>query len=450
MIFEDNSQSPKIIKGLSFRDISKSSGSGNSDSSQQGEKSPLRKGYLKFKSTVFAVSSRVVFLRFFIELLKYLIIRSRVIVSIFAVINELLSGYFDFAKRFFVNKLFWGRGKFLRFTAQFLAVVLLLFTFISYSYRTATLESAEHHFQYVYAAQQDLLIQGASTNTQVPEDRSRMDSEQYIVKTGDTLSTVADYYGLEVDTLLWANDLSENSVINPGDTLEIPPGDGLSVEVRSGDTLETLAEKYESSPQMIIDVNWLDYPFELSAGQELFIPDGQKPEPVAPAAPVYSGIVRQRAGQLPSSPTIPGVGRFLQWPVEGGGGRLLQCYSGWHNGIDISAPMGTNVVSSAAGTVTFAGCQSGGCPPMGSLYGGWGLAWTVVVDHGNGLSSVYGHLRNIHVSSGQSVSAGQALGEMGSTGTAYGIHVHYMLLRGGGWTSHVNPAPYMVNSICGY
>ncbi len=449
MIFEDSSKSPKIIKGLSFKDISKGLDESSASTGNGQEDSPLKKIINNLKRILLLISERIEFFKFFIEFVRYLIVRSQVIINIAIVFNELLSNYFDFVKRFFVNRLFWGRGKLLRFTAQFLGVLLLLFTFVSYTYKTATLDSTEHNFQHVYAAQQDLLIQGASTNTQVPEDRRRMDSEEYIVKTGDTLSTVAEYYGLEVSTILWANDLTENSIINPGDTLEIPPGDGLSVKVEAGDNLESLAEKYESNPQMIIDVNWLDFPFELTAGQELFIPDGRKPEPVVPAAPVYSGMVRQRAGQLPSSPATAGVERFLHWPVEGGG-RLLQCYSGWHNGIDISAPMGTNVVASAPGTVTFAGCQSGGCPPMGSLYGGWGLAWTVVVDHGNGLSSVYGHLRNIHVSSGQSVSRGQALGEMGSTGTAYGIHVHYMLLRGGGWTSHVNPAPYMVNSICGY
>jgi murein DD-endopeptidase MepM/ murein hydrolase activator NlpD len=449
MIFEDNSQSPKIIKGLSFKDILKEDGSEKSSDVDKKQWSPLKRNLENLKKVLFLISQKILFVKFFVEFIKYLLIRSRVILTIASVINDLFSGYFDFAKRFFVNKLFWGRGKLLRFTAQFLGVFLLLFTFVSYTYKTATLDSVEHNFEHVYAAQQDLLIQGASTNTEVPDDRRRIDSEEYLVKTGDTLSTVAEYYGLELETLLWANDLEENSIINPGESLEIPPGDGLSVKAASGDTLESLAKKYESSPQMIIDVNWLDYPFDITAGQELFIPDGKKPEPPTPAAPVYSGMVYQRAGNLPSSPSVAGVDRFLHWPVQGGG-RLLQCYSGWHNGVDISAPAGTNAVASAAGTVTFAGCQSGGCPPMGSLYGGWGLAWTVVVDHGNGISTVYGHLRNIYVSSGQAVSRGQALAEMGATGTAYGVHIHYMVLRGGGWMSHVNPAPYMVNNICGY
>jgi murein DD-endopeptidase MepM/ murein hydrolase activator NlpD len=449
MTFEGNTNSPKVIKGLTFKNIANEEKKSNIFEENVDNYSFLKKLFWRFRKLLVVASMKLVFLKFFTDFAAYLFIRSRVILTILTVITELFSVYFDSAKNFFVSKLFWGRGKLLRFTAQFLGTILLLFTFVSYTYKTATFDSGEHNFQNVYAAQQDLLIQGASTNTQIPKDRNRMHSEQYVVKVGDTLSSVAGYYGLDTDTILWANDLNSTSVIKPGEKLEIPPGNGLNVKVQQGENLETLAKKYESSPQMIIDVNWLDYPFELQVGQELFIPDGKKPEPAPkPAAPVYSGMVRQRAGALQSSSTVPGVGRFLHWPVAGGG-TVLQCYSGWHNGIDISSGVGTNLVASAPGVVTFAGCQSGGCPPLGSLYGGWGLAWTVVVDHGNGLSTVYGHMRNIYVSSGQSVSRGQALGEMGSTGTAYGVHIHFMVLQGGSWRG-VNPAPYMVNSVCGY
>ncbi len=448
MIFEDNSQSPKIIKALSFKDILRETEKGDISEENIKDYSFFKKVFWRINRFIAFISKKQVFFKFLVEFFKYLVLRSRVIFTILTAFSEVFSVYFDFAKQFFVNKLFWGRGKLLKFTAQFLGILLLLFTFISYTYKTATLDSAEHNFQNVYAAQHDLLIQGASTNTRVPHDRSRMTSVEHIVKVGDTLGTVSEYHGLDLETVLWANDLTENAVIKPGQILDIPPGNGLSVKVESGENLETLAKKYESTPQMIIDTNWLDYPFELQIGQELFIPDGKKPEPPKPTAPVYSGIVRQRAGQISSSPTVPGVGRFLNWPVQGGG-TLLQCYTGWHNGIDISSGVGTKLVATAPGTVTFAGCQSGGCPPLGSLHGGWGLAWTVVVDHGNGLSSVYGHMRNFAVSSGQRVSTGQVLGEMGSTGTAYGVHVHFMLLQGGSWRG-VNPAPYMVNSVCGY
>lgn len=450
MTFEGNTNSPKVIKGLTFKNILDENTKTNVFEENVENYSFFKKLFWKFRKFIFLASKKLVFLKFFTDFAAYLFIRSLVILTILTVVTELFSFYFDFAKNFFVKKLFWGRGKLLRFTAQFLGTILLLFTFVSYTYKTATFDSGEHNFQNVYAAQQDLLIQGASTNTQVPKDRGRIDWVEYTVKVGDTLGKIAETNGLSLETVLWANDFTEDSLISPGDTLQIPPGNGLNAIVQKGDSLEALAKRYKSSPQMIIDVNWsLEYPYDLQVGEELFIPDGKKPEPAPkPAAPVYSGMVHQRAGALQSSSTVPGVGRFLHWPVASGG-TLLQCYSGWHNGVDISSGVGTNLVASAPGVVTFAGCQSGGCPPLGSLYGGWGLAWTVVVDHGNGFSTVYGHMRNIYVSSGQSVSRGQALGEMGSTGTAYGVHVHFMVLQGGSWRG-VNPAPYMVNSICGY
>jgi murein DD-endopeptidase MepM/ murein hydrolase activator NlpD len=446
---EENSESRKSIRGLSFKNIVEKEESQAALDDFPQNHTFFKKAYWKFNRFVLLVSKKVVFVKFILDFVRYIVVRSRVVVAILAILSDLISSYFDFLKRFFVTKLFWGRGKLLRFTAQFLGILLVLLTFISYIYKTATFDSADPTFQNVYASQSDLLIQTASTNTERPRDRSRMDEEQYIVKVGDTLGSIAEYYGLNTETILWANDLVESSLIRPGDSLNIPPGNGLKVEVKSGDNLETLAKTYDSSPQMIIDVNWLDYPFELQVGQQLFIPDGKKPAPVAkPTAPIYSGIIRQRAGALTSSPTVPGVGRFINWPVAGGG-RLIACYTGWHNGIDISGDIGTNLVAAAPGVVTFAGCQSGGCPPPGSLYGGWGLAWTVVIDHGNGFSSVYGHMRNIYVSSGQSVVTGQSLGEMGATGTAYGVHIHFMLLQGGSWRG-VNPAPYMTTSVCGY
>ncbi len=450
MNFEDNSNQ-KIIKGLSFRNILHEGSTEKFPKEVYKDFSFIKKIFWKLKVFLSFFFKRILFLKFIAEFTRYFIIRSRVIVTLLSVLSDLFSSYFDSSKYFFVNNLFWGRGKFLRFTAQFLGVFLLLFTLISYSYKAATLDSAEHNFQNVYAAQQDLLVQGASTDTQIPKDRGRMSSEEYLVKTGDSLGSIAEYYGLELETLLWANDLHKDSVIKPGETLEIPPGNGLNVEVESGDTLEALAKKYESNPQMIIDVNWLDFPFELEVGQELFIPDGKKPEPPKPTTPLYSGFVRQRnsSGASPSlGQADPSVGRFLSWPVAGGG-RLVQCYSGWHNGIDIAAEQGTDIVAAAPGVVTFSGCQSGGCPPLGSLYGGWGLAWSVIVDHGNGFSTIYAHLTTLNVSSGQTVSTGQSVGKVGATGTAYGLHVHFMLIRGGGW-NWINPAPYMHNSVCGY
>ncbi len=450
MSLENSSNIKREIKGFSYRDIVNIEHT--QGISERRYNTPFRRFLGKIQKFFSFLAQKILILRFIFDFFGYIFVRSRIIVTILSVVGELGSSYFDDVKKVMVNKLFWGRGKLFKFTAQFIGILLIVFVFVSYTYSIATVDAQEYSFTNVYASQTDLLVQGSSTNTQIPKDRVRMDAEKYIVKTGDTISSIASDYGLEIDSILWSNDLNEDSVIGPGDVLEIPPGNGLSVEVASGDTLDSLAEKYNANPQMIIDVNWLDYPFELKAGQEIFIPDGEKPAPpTTPAAPLYSGVVRGRPGDaVPKASAVDSsVGRFLGWPVGGDSGRLVQCFSGWHNGVDVAASQGTDIIASAPGRVTFAGCQSGGCPPLGSLYGGWGLAWTVIVDHGNGYSTVYGHLSTLAVSSGQNVSAGQPLGKVGATGTAYGLHVHYMLVRGGGWNA-INPAPYMRNSVCGY
>jgi murein DD-endopeptidase MepM/ murein hydrolase activator NlpD len=135
----------------------------------------------------------------------------------------------------------------------------------------------------------------------------------------------------------------------------------------------------------------------------------KKPEPVAKTS--RTSIFRygaQRAGALQSSSTVPGVGRFLHWPVAGGGNGFAMLFwlAQWYRYFFRS--IGTNLVAAAPGVVTFAGCQSGGCPSLGSLYGGWGLLGRLLLTMEMVCLRVYGHMRNIYVSSGQSVSRGSS------------------------------------------
>ncbi|MDQ5838322.1 MAG: M23 family metallopeptidase, partial [Acidobacteriota bacterium] len=108
------------------------------------------------------------------------------------------------------------------------------------------------------------------------------------------------------------------------------------------------------------------------------------------------------------------------WPVEGnlsdgfgvrgnpfGGGS-----SEFHPGQDITAPPGTPVFAPADGTVLEAGWKNG--------YG-----QQVVIDHGHGLTTRYGHLSKIEVTAGQSIRRGEELGQVGSTGRSTGPHLHY-------------------------
>jgi murein DD-endopeptidase MepM/ murein hydrolase activator NlpD len=307
-----------------------------------------------------------------------------------------------------------------------------------------------------------VIIQNSSTKTQFSENAFISQPITYIVKRNDTVSTIAEENGISIDTVLWANDLSYTDVLKPGTELRIPRADGVLTTVRKGDTLESLADEYSTNPQLILEANWGLEPNEngeyiLTVGEELFLPDGEipEPEPIIADKPTSSGTTKYTGVLTPpkagGTDTKVSKKRFLGWPVKGSQGYLSQCYSGWHNGVDIASVGNSkpDLAAAADGVVSFAGCQSGYCPPPGTEYGGSGLAWTVMIDHGNGLTSIYGHMNDIYVSSGQRVVAGQSIGQMGQSGLAYGVHVHFMLVKSGTWTTY-NPAAYMVNSVCGY
>ena len=140
----------------------------------------------------------------------------------------------------------------------------------------------------------------------------------------------------------------------------------------------------------------------------------------------YEAILRQRG----YTPTL--------WPVEGtleggfGGRRNPFGGPGWefHTGQDIEAPFGAPVVAGAAGRVSFVGWQNG----YGQL---------VIVDHGGGLTTRYGHLSHIDVELDQVVSRAQLLGKVGSTGRSTGPHLHYEVRIN---DEAVNPLPYLLLS----
>ena len=98
-----------------------------------------------------------------------------------------------------------------------------------------------------------------------------------------------------------------------------------------------------------------------------------------------------------------------------------------HNGVDLASSKNDQIVAVRSGVVTRATYDSAG-------------GWYVVVNHGDGFSSVYMHMTNYIVSVGQTVSAGQLLGYVGSTGVSTGPHLHFAITYNG---SYVNPCNYI-------
>jgi murein DD-endopeptidase MepM/ murein hydrolase activator NlpD len=143
-------------------------------------------------------------------------------------------------------------------------------------------------------------------------------------------------------------------------------------------------------------------------------------------------LAAQRRAQGIAGGIEPGGSGMFSWPVTG----TITSPFGWrtnpfgggpefHQGLDIAAPMGTTVTAAAGGTVI-----------MAQWYGGYGNY--ILIDHGGGFSTGYGHLSAMYVSSGQSVQRGQAIGAVGSTGQSTGPHLHFEVRIAG---KPVDPAP---------
>jgi len=103
----------------------------------------------------------------------------------------------------------------------------------------------------------------------------------YLVKEGDSVSTIADKFGITINTILWANDIENASLIQPGDKIFILPVAGLKYVVEEGDTVKKIAKDYKADEKEIIKFNELPANGAVKSGQELIIPGGEKEEPQA-------------------------------------------------------------------------------------------------------------------------------------------------------------------------
>lgn len=234
---------------------------------------------------------------------------------------------------------------------------------------------------------------------------------EYTVAEGDTVSSVAEKFGVSEDTIIWQNDLSSKNAIKVGSTLEILPVAGISHKVQKGDTVYSIAKKYDSDAQAMVDFPYNtftnDETFELAIGQVVVVPDGIKP-----SARVTSPRIRRT---VPDAGTVVASGNFV-WPA---GGSISQNFVWYHPGLDIASRSSPGIAAADAGTVEYAGCL------------GWGYGCHIIINHGNGYKTLYGHLSRIGVVSGQGVRRGATIGSMGSTGRSTGIHLHFEIIRNG-------------------
>jgi len=343
------------------------------------------------------------------------------ITCLFRYFNQKLFGIFwtlEESKSRFASQLYQKRGKYAQpFVHSGMAILVIAAVILGPVLVAENNPQIDDDFWQAAQASSSVFSPLDDTNSTYTfiSEKPRAEIIEYQVVAGDTLSSIAQKFQVSVDTVLWENELeSVQSKIKPGLTLRILPTTGVLYHVKRGDTVYSIAEKYDVSAQTIVDwpyntfVN--DETFALAVGQILLVPDGIMPKkkPVTPR-PYLAQIVPQ-AGQ------VTGTGAYA-WPV---GGRITQNYSSWHRGIDIANKDCPGIAAADSGTVIVAGWPQP-----------WAFGNRVIIDHGGGRTTLYGHLSAIYVNAGDQVSRGQLIGKMGSTGRSTGPHLHFEIRQAG-------------------
>lgn len=335
--------------------------------------------------------------------------------------------YIELIKDLVVGILYKRRGKFAR---PFLhtALMSVLFVSITFGPLLVTEATAEEEIDGVATSVLRTSTGDTPFVTQQSEEVLRFRGGEVIehtVSEGETLASIAEQYNLQINTILWENNLKETSTIKPGDKLRILPVDGIRHKVQKGETVYSLAKKYGLGDDQAAAQPMINFPFNtfadeenftLATGQYIFIPGGVKPEEQSRTAPL---AVRRYT--TPDAGSVAATGNFV-WPASG---YISQNYYWYHKAIDIASRGGGPILAADSGTVVVAGWIDN------SGYGN-----RVVIDHGNGLVTLYAHLSVVRVQVGQTVNKGDVIGDMGSTGRSTGTHLHFEIRSGG---TFVNP-----------
>jgi murein DD-endopeptidase MepM/ murein hydrolase activator NlpD len=290
----------------------------------------------------------------------------------------------------------------------------------------------------------------------------RSGTENYTVRSGDTVATIAQRFGVNVGTIIWANNLSRSAAIRPGDNLRIPATSGVLHIVKRGETLGQIANRYDVAVNAITQVN--AGLTTLTPGQEILVPGATPitvaiapttprtsatqpttrttaPTPTAVRADIPLSTIKNKAVDVyqelknsetdtrtkpeDKTETVVKAASKLLWPTDL---RVVNQYYGWrHTGLDIDGDYANAIYASADGVVEIAGWNNGG----------YGLM--IFIDHGNGFKTRYAHASKMFVKAGDTVKRGQVIAMVGTTGRSTGTHLHYEVYLN---NRRVNPLTY--------
>ncbi len=337
-------------------------------------------------------------------------------------------------RAFFVRSSFIGRGFYFKYVSNFALILIVGFgTFVYLGYEKDYMNPFLSRYSGIMESNPSVLY-GIGGQAFVAENQYRI--TQYTVQPGDTLASIAAKYSTDtnnitVDSIMWANNLKENSVLTPGMKLDIPPVSGVLHVVKKGDTVFSIAKQYKllsdnssyeeivGVTQKITDINYLNVKVVQEGDKEVRVPDlieGQKI--------IVPGGIKVTPTPTPSPPPVfyaSGDSGVLGWPVAGWG-VISQGWYPWHKAVDVANNYRPNLVAMDDGIlVNFGMISSAGC----------GLA--ARMQYKSGYDVLFCHFDAFApgLYPGMPISRGQVIGQMGCTGVCTGPHVHIEIKKDG-------------------
>ena len=231
-----------------------------------------------------------------------------------------------------------------------------------------------------------------------------MKYEEYTIENGDNLTVISKKIGVNLDTLVSVNKISNANKLRPGEKIIIPNRNGLLYTINKGDSLEGIIDKYEMQLDKVLTFNKINDINNINVGDEIFLPGAK-----------YTLEERiDKFGQMFSLPTkVTRISSLFGYRVH----PITKARTK-HMGVDIPGSLDTPIYASRSGKVIFAGYSGG----YGNL---------VIVRHDKGYTTYYGHLNKITTRVGAKVGQGTMIGKMGSTGNSTGCHLHFEVRRNG-------------------
>lgn len=264
--------------------------------------------------------------------------------------------------------------------------------------------------------------------TIIPE-RPRSEVIQYAVESGDTITSIAERFGLKPETIAWSNPRSYVQILRPGASVNVMPVDGVYHTAIGSSTIAEIAANYGVDSYTVIDSPYNNLfgttpDTVLPSGTQLVIESGTA-EQISWNPPVVrtggnsgsssasgNGQISFAAGDAGSCGLVENPGGGAAWARPISSYTWIRGFAAWHPAVDLAAQEGTPVYAANGGRVIFAGWSS------------WGYGYSVVLAHGP-FTTLYAHLSGINVRCGQDVAPGQQIAASGNSGNSSGPHLHF-------------------------